>query len=166
MAFVLGTNREGTESWPKARSRFQAPVLPMLKLCVRRKFWVAASASSRFAKTLDAATRTIPGARWREDKSLLDTVVNLTEFPSVDPGQFRPRVPGVARRSPGHGDARSSEIFCSRRCKRQAAAAFSGSAEYRWRPARHHSPWPRTRAASAVQRCPVLLADRSEASAA
>src|ERR1017187_8952463 len=34
-------------------------------------------------KALDAATRTIPGARWREDKSLLDTVVNLTEFPSV-----------------------------------------------------------------------------------
>jgi len=26
-------------------------------------------------KNLDAATRTVPGARWREDKSLLDTVV-------------------------------------------------------------------------------------------
>ena len=32
-------------------------------------------------KALDAATRTIAGARWREDKALLDTVVNLTEFP-------------------------------------------------------------------------------------
>lgn len=39
-------------------------------------------------KALDAATRTIPGARWREDKSLLDTVVNLTEFPSVILGGF------------------------------------------------------------------------------
>ena len=39
-------------------------------------------------KGLDAATRTIPGARWREDKSLLDTVVNLTEFPSVALGRF------------------------------------------------------------------------------
>jgi glycyl-tRNA synthetase beta chain len=39
-------------------------------------------------KALDAATRTIPGARWREDKSLLDTVVNLTEFPSVILGSF------------------------------------------------------------------------------
>src|ERR1700680_4344493 len=29
-------------------------------------------------KALDAAARTLPGARWREDKSLLDTVVNLT----------------------------------------------------------------------------------------
>jgi glycyl-tRNA synthetase beta chain len=39
-------------------------------------------------KALDAATRTIPGARWREDKSLLDTVVNLTEWPSVILGSF------------------------------------------------------------------------------
>jgi glycyl-tRNA synthetase beta chain len=37
---------------------------------------------------LDVATRTIPGARWREDKDLLDTVVNLTEFPSVILGGF------------------------------------------------------------------------------
>jgi glycyl-tRNA synthetase beta chain len=34
-------------------------------------------------KGLDAATRTIPGARWREDHELLHTVINLTEFPSV-----------------------------------------------------------------------------------
>src|SRR5215831_6521577 len=39
-------------------------------------------------KALDAATRTIPGARWREDKPLLATVVNLTEFPSVVLGSF------------------------------------------------------------------------------
>jgi glycyl-tRNA synthetase beta chain len=39
-------------------------------------------------KGLDAATRTIPGARWREDNSLPDTVVNLTEFPSVILGGF------------------------------------------------------------------------------
>jgi glycyl-tRNA synthetase beta chain len=39
-------------------------------------------------KALDAAARTIPGARWREDKSLLDTVVNLTEFPSAILGSF------------------------------------------------------------------------------
>jgi len=39
-------------------------------------------------KALDAATRTIPGARWREDKNLLDTVVNLTEWPSVILGAF------------------------------------------------------------------------------
>jgi glycyl-tRNA synthetase beta chain len=39
-------------------------------------------------KALDAATRTIPGARWREDKTLLETVVNLTEWPSVVLGSF------------------------------------------------------------------------------
>jgi glycyl-tRNA synthetase beta chain len=42
----------------------------------------------RIRKDLDAVTRTIPGARWREDKPLLDTVVNLTEFPSVVLGSF------------------------------------------------------------------------------
>ena len=39
-------------------------------------------------KALDAATRTIPGASWREDKSLLDTVINLTEWPSAILGTF------------------------------------------------------------------------------
>jgi glycyl-tRNA synthetase beta chain len=42
-------------------------------------------------KALDAATRAIPGARWREDESLLDTVVNLTEFPSAILGGFDPQ---------------------------------------------------------------------------
>src|SRR5215471_18068797 len=42
-------------------------------------------------KALDAAARVIPGARWREDKPLLDTVVNLTEFPSVLLGGFDPQ---------------------------------------------------------------------------
>jgi len=42
-------------------------------------------------KVLDAATRAISGARWREDKELLDTVVNLTEFPSVILGSFDPQ---------------------------------------------------------------------------
>ncbi|MGH9504875.1 MAG: glycine--tRNA ligase subunit beta [Terriglobales bacterium] len=41
-------------------------------------------------KSLDAATRGIPGARWREDKPLLDTVVNLTEWPAAILGAFDP----------------------------------------------------------------------------
>jgi glycyl-tRNA synthetase beta chain len=44
----------------------------------------------KIRKALDAATRTIPGARWREDKELLDTVVNLTESPSAILGSFDP----------------------------------------------------------------------------
>ena len=39
-------------------------------------------------KELDRACRTVAGARWREDKELLETVVNLTEFPSVILGNF------------------------------------------------------------------------------
>ncbi|MFI5069854.1 MAG: glycine--tRNA ligase subunit beta, partial [Terriglobales bacterium] len=39
-------------------------------------------------KGLDTATRTVPAARWREDKNLLDAVVNLTEFPSAILGSF------------------------------------------------------------------------------
>jgi glycyl-tRNA synthetase beta chain len=39
-------------------------------------------------KALDAATRTIPGARWREDELLIETVVHLTEWPSVVLGGF------------------------------------------------------------------------------
>jgi len=42
----------------------------------------------RIRKALDAATRTIPGARWREDRALLDKVTNLTEFPAVILGAF------------------------------------------------------------------------------
>jgi len=41
-------------------------------------------------KALDAATRTVPGARWREDEPLVETVVHLTEWPSVILGDFEP----------------------------------------------------------------------------
>jgi glycyl-tRNA synthetase beta chain len=39
-------------------------------------------------KALDAATRTVAGARWREDEALVETVVHLTEWPSVILGNF------------------------------------------------------------------------------
>jgi len=45
---------------------------------------------AQIRKGLDAATRTIPGARWREDKNLLDTVINLTEWPAAILGSFDP----------------------------------------------------------------------------
>jgi glycyl-tRNA synthetase beta chain len=47
-----------------------------------------ADREKQIRKALDAATRTIHGARWREDAALLDTVVNLTEWPSVILGSF------------------------------------------------------------------------------
>jgi len=39
-------------------------------------------------KALDAATRTVADARWREDEALVETVVHLTEWPSVIRGDF------------------------------------------------------------------------------
>ena len=39
-------------------------------------------------RRLDEAARTVKGGRWREDRSLLETVVNLTEWPSVVLGNF------------------------------------------------------------------------------
>ncbi len=41
-------------------------------------------------KALDKATRTVPGARWREDEPLIETVVHLTEWPAVILGNFEP----------------------------------------------------------------------------
>ena len=39
-------------------------------------------------KELDKATRAVPGARWREDEGLVETVVHLTERPAVILGDF------------------------------------------------------------------------------
>jgi glycyl-tRNA synthetase beta chain len=49
---------------------------------------VSADREYKIRKALDAATRTVPGARWREDAELLKTVVNLTEWPSAILGSF------------------------------------------------------------------------------
>jgi glycyl-tRNA synthetase beta chain len=42
----------------------------------------------RIRKALDAATRAVSSARWREDEALVDTVTHLTEWPSVILGSF------------------------------------------------------------------------------
>ncbi|MGA7106322.1 MAG: glycine--tRNA ligase subunit beta, partial [Terracidiphilus sp.] len=41
-------------------------------------------------KALDKATRAVPGARWREDEALVETVLHLTEWPTVILGNFEP----------------------------------------------------------------------------
>ena len=81
-------------------------------------------------KALDAATRTVAGARWREDEPLVETVVHLTEWPTVILGDFERGVSDAAGRSAGHGDARPPEIFCRGGCGRQTGSAFSGSTQY------------------------------------
>ena len=59
---------------------------------LRKAFVVVDVAERRqsIRKALDAATRTVPGARWREDEPLIETVVHLTEWPSVVLGDFEP----------------------------------------------------------------------------
>ncbi len=44
----------------------------------------------RIRKALDAVTRTVPDARWREDHALVDKVTHMTEWPSVIAGAFEP----------------------------------------------------------------------------
>jgi glycyl-tRNA synthetase beta chain len=42
----------------------------------------------KIRKALDAAARTVPGLRWREDHALVDAVAHLTEWPGVLLGGF------------------------------------------------------------------------------
>jgi glycyl-tRNA synthetase beta chain len=75
---------DGSVTIPRAAGAAYAEALERAKVLSREQ------REKQIRRTLDAATRTIPGARWREDKSLLDTVVNLTEWPSAILGAFDP----------------------------------------------------------------------------
>jgi glycyl-tRNA synthetase beta chain len=74
----------------------EAPVLidhPTSYAETLRKAFVNVDVAERrhiIRKALDAATRTVPGARWREDEPLIETVVHLTEWPTVILGNFEP----------------------------------------------------------------------------
>jgi len=85
-----GNSSEGHRILSAGRIEIAAPAEYAEKLSGGFVVPSSAAREERIRKALDAATRTIPGARWREDKPLLDTVVNLTEFPSVVLGSFDP----------------------------------------------------------------------------
>jgi glycyl-tRNA synthetase beta chain len=58
-----------------------------------RAAYVVADVADRrqlIRKALDKATRTVAGARWREDEPLVETVLHLTEWPTVILGDFEP----------------------------------------------------------------------------
>ena len=57
---------------------------------LRKAFVVVDTAERRqiIRKALDKATRTVQGARWREDEPLVETVLHLTEWPAVILGDF------------------------------------------------------------------------------
>jgi glycyl-tRNA synthetase beta chain len=68
-------------------------VLPLAKSyadALRKAFVMVDVAERRqtIRKALDAATRKVEGARWREDEELVETVTHLTEWPSVILGDF------------------------------------------------------------------------------
>ena len=65
--------------------------MPYIDVLRSAKVLGRADREHQIRKALDAAARTLSGARWREDKPLLDTVVNLTEYPSVILGRFDPQ---------------------------------------------------------------------------
>ena len=75
---------DGAVTIPKAGS-------PYIDALAAAKVLNRADREKQIRKALDAATRKIAGARWREDKELLDTVVNLTEYPSAILGNFDPQ---------------------------------------------------------------------------
>ena len=105
------------DSGRRGRNNSAGPGLHTSMRCERRRFWGAMSASSRFARLWTLPTRTIPGARWREDKSLLDTRSEPDRISFRDSGRVRSAVSCTAGRGIGHGDARSSKIFCTGRCE-------------------------------------------------
>jgi glycyl-tRNA synthetase beta chain len=59
---------------------------------LRKAFVVVDVAERRdsIRKALNAATCTVAGSRWREDETLIETVVHLTEWPTVVLGDFEP----------------------------------------------------------------------------
>jgi glycyl-tRNA synthetase beta chain len=71
-----------------------APVIiakPSDYLAALRGAYVEADVAARrhsIRKALDHVTRTVPGARWREDEALVESVVHLTEWPTVLLGSF------------------------------------------------------------------------------
>jgi glycyl-tRNA synthetase beta chain len=64
---------------PKSYSRSLHAASVIVDVAARR---------GKIRKALDKVTRTIPGARWREDEALVETVLHLTEWPSAILGSF------------------------------------------------------------------------------
>ena len=118
----------------------------------------------RIRKALDAATRTVPGARWREDKELLETVINLTEFPSVILGNFDREFLTLPEEVLVTVMRDHQKYFAVEDANGKLALALSGSAEYGRRSPWTDSPRERTRAARTVPRCAFLLGCGSEES--
>ena len=87
---TAGQTSEGHRILSSAAVTMDKPANYAAKLASAFVTVSAADREHSIRKALDAATRKIPGARWREDEPLLDSVVNLTECPSVILGRSDP----------------------------------------------------------------------------
>ena len=114
-------------------------------------------------KALDAATRTIPGARWREDKPLVATVVNLTEFPSVILGSFDPEFLDLPEEVLVTVMRDHQKYFAIEDANGKLLPHFLAVLNTAADSDGLDPPRQRTRSARPLQRCPLFLADRPEA---
>ncbi len=89
---------DGSVSIPRAGAAY-VEALEQAKVLSREQ------REKQIRKTLDAATRTIPGARWREDKIAARHRGQPDRMAVGDPGLLRSGISGTARRSSGHGHA-------------------------------------------------------------
>ena len=76
----------------------------------------------------------VTGARWREDETLLDTVVNLTEFPSVVLGSFDPEFLSLADEVLVTVMRDHQKYFALEDAEGKLLAAFSRGAQHFRRP--------------------------------
>ena len=100
----------------------------------------------RIRKALDAATRTLPEARWREDEALVEQVTHLTEWPSVLLGGFQQEFLVLPEEVLVTVMRDHQKYFAVEDKQHAPGPAFSGRAEYRSGSRRHghHPPWQRT----------------------
>ena len=131
MAFRQGINHADTAFLRIGGQHFRERDRPMWTRCGPRRCWAARSGSIRFARLWMRRRAPLHGARWREDKPLLDTVVNLTEFPSAILGSFDPQFLTLPEEVLVTVMRDHQKYFAVEDASRQTAAAFSGGAQYR-----------------------------------
>ncbi len=83
-----GTTSRGHRIMSDGTVRLDAPGDYAKKLEKMRVIVSGAQREKKIVAALDQAVQSVGKARWREDKALLSTVVNLTEFPSAILGSF------------------------------------------------------------------------------
>ena len=75
-------------------------------------------------------TRTVAGARWREDEPLVETVTHLTEWPSVILGGFEPEYLALPEEVLVTVMRDHQKYFAVEDANGQAGSAFSRRAEH------------------------------------